>query len=378
MLRDISTRQNTYLWRSIVALHGLFEGTLDILTDSSTGTVWIRDLFLPRSPQSRILTYDYHKSALLRPGTGIIDPLLSLATTFLGELVAERAWASAFDRPIVFICHGFGGLLLKRALALSHSRLGKSTERLRSIYVSTYAILFMGTPHQGMPKSALRFAHDPHVAGLSQFMSSLLIGSEMLNEVADQFMPIMKQYRVFNFWEELESDIDGTKTYVVDGDSAAPHWADTEQCGITATHFEMLKFSTARDSGYAVIREALTRYVRSAPATIKTRWFNEKKFLDAEHRKQAEELLKPQLEFGSTMDKDVEHHSEYYLVCHCSSNQFTGRKQQAQELKEKFRRQLESPNQKTRGEHKIVVIHGLGGSGKTQFCLRYAEENRVK
>ncbi|KAI4200691.1 MAG: hypothetical protein LQ348_001730 [Seirophora lacunosa] len=358
----------------IVVLHGLFESTLDTLTEASTGIVWIRDLFLPHSPQPRILTYDYDRHALLRPGTGIVDPLLSLATTFLGELVAERALAHAFNRPIVFLCHGFGGLLLKRALALSHSRLGKSTERLRSIYVSTYAILFVGTPHQGIPETALRFAHDPEYAGLSQLMISLLVGSEMLNEVADQFMPIMKQYRVFNFWEELQSEVDGTMTFLVDRDSAAPYWPDTEQCGIRATHLGMMK---SRTSGYTVIGEALTRYIREAPTTIKTRWCNEKKFLDAEHRRQAEELLKPQFELGSTMNGDAEHTSEYYLVSHCSSIQFTGRKQQAQELKENFGRLVSSPNHQTWGKHKIVVVYGLGGSGKTQFCLKYAEENRA-
>ncbi|KAL8985386.1 MAG: hypothetical protein Q9177_004448, partial [Variospora cf. flavescens] len=361
----------------IVILHGLYESALDTLTEARTGVVWIRDLFLPHSPQSRVLTYDYDRRALLRPGTGIVDPLLNLATTFLGELVADRAWAHAFNRPIVFLCHGFGGLLLKRALALSHSKLGKSTERLRSIYVSTYAILFVGTPHQGIPKSALRFAHDPKFAGLSQFMISLLVGSEMLNEVADQFMPIMKQYRVFNFWEELESEIDATTTYLVDRDSAAPHWADVEQCGIMATHLGMMKFGTARASGYTVIREALSRYIRSAPTTIETRWSNEKIFLDAEHHRQAEELLKPQPEFGSTMDENAEHRLEYYLVSHCSSILFTGRRQQAQELKGNFSRLLNSPNQKTWGKHKIVVVQGLGGSGKTQFCLKYAEENRA-
>ncbi|KAL8811148.1 MAG: hypothetical protein Q9200_002031 [Gallowayella weberi] len=374
---ETSNRRETDVWCSIVVLHGLFESSIETLTEASTGIVWIRDFFLPHSPQSRILTYDYDGRALLRPGTGIVDPLLSLATTFLGELVAERAWARALNRPIVFLCHGFGGLLLKRALALSHSRLAKSTERLRSIYVSTYAILFVGTPHQGIPKSALRFAHDPKLAGLSQFMISLLVGSEMLNEVADQFMPIMKQYRIFNFWEELESEIGDTTTYVVDRDSAAPHWADAEQCGIRATHLEMLKFRTAGASAYTVIREAIARYIASAPTTIETRWLNEQKYLDAEHRRQAEEILKPQYEFGSTNNRDGEHKLEFYLVSHCSSNLFTGRKQQAQELKENFGRVLCSPNQGSRGEHKIVVIHGLGGSGKTQFCLRYAEENRA-
>ncbi|KAL9596044.1 MAG: hypothetical protein Q9219_006060 [cf. Caloplaca sp. 3 TL-2023] len=351
--------------------------TLDTLTEASTGIVWIRDLFLPHSPRSRILTYDYDRHSLLRPGTGIVDPLLSLATTFLGELVAERALAAAFNRPIVFLCHGFGGLLLKRALALSYSKLGKSTERLRSIYISTYAILFVGTPHQGIRKSALRFGHDSDFAGSSQFMINLLVGSEMLNEVTDQFMPIMKQYRVFNFWESLESEIDGAMTYVVDKDSAAPSWADAEKCGISTTHQGMLKFRTVKSSGYTVITEALTRYLQSAPTTIKTRWFNEKKFLEVERRKQAEELLRPQLELGSTMDRNAEHTSEYYLVPHRSSTHFTGREQQAQEVKENFGCSWNSPNEKSQAEHKVVVIHGLGGSGKTQFCLRYAEGNRL-
>ncbi|KAL8868850.1 MAG: hypothetical protein Q9198_008043 [Flavoplaca austrocitrina] len=219
-----------------------------------------------------------------------------------------------------------------------------------------------------MPKSALRFAHAPHTAELSRFMSSLVIGSEMLNEVADQFMPIMKQYRVFNFWEELQSEVDGTMTYVVDRDSAAPNWADTEQCGIRSPHSGMLKFDSTRDSGYIVITEALTRYTRSAPDAIKSRWINEKQFLDLEHRKQAEELLKPQLAFGSSMDEDAECSTEYYLVSHCSSIQFTGRKQQAQELKEKLRRPIISPDQKTRGQHKVVVIRGLEAPANLSFA----------
>ncbi|KAL8952479.1 MAG: hypothetical protein Q9222_001620 [Ikaeria aurantiellina] len=284
----------------VVVLHGLSESSLGTLTDRGTGVIWIRDLFLPQCPAIRILTYDYDTRDLLRPGTGIVDPLSSLAHTFLGELVAERALADAFNRPLVFLCHGFGGLLLKRTLALSHSRLGRSTERLRSIYVSTYAILFLGTPHQGMPKSALHFAHDPTSAGPSQFMLSLLVGSEMLNEVADQFMPIMKQYRLFNFWEELQSTINSTTTYIVHRDSAAPHWADTEQCGIRAAHQDMMKFPTVRASGYTVVAEALTRYIKSATSTIEARWLNEKEFLDAEHRRQAEELLKPQIDLGSS------------------------------------------------------------------------------
>jgi GTPase SAR1 family protein len=62
-------------------------------------------------------------------------------------------------------------------------------------------------------------------------------------------------------------------------------------------------------------------------------------------------------------------------VPRCSSHQFTGRQLYAHMLKENFGlRQA----QEARNEHKIVVIYGLGGSGKTQFCLRYAEDNRTQ
>lgn len=307
-----------------------------------------------------------------------MDPLLNLATNFVAELVAVRTSDEAYRRPIIFICHGFGGLLLKRALAWSYSKRSKAMEHLRSIYVSTYGILFVGTPHQGIAKSALRFAHSEEDHGLSQLMINLLKDSEMLIEITDQFMPIMKQYRVFNCWEELETNAGGKKTYIVDMESAAPPiWADAERVGLRSTHMEMMRFRTRTSPGYLVVSEALIRYSRAAPSTIESRWRNEKVFMEVENRRQADELVRPQLEPGSTNEEAPSTVSSIYLVPRNSSPQFTGRKRQAEEVRESFNNQLGSLEQDTRCEHKIVVIHGMGGSGKTQFCLRYAEDNRA-
>jgi hypothetical protein len=360
---------------SIVVIHGLFRSAIETCTDSKTGTLWIRDLFPHQQYKSRVLTYDYERRTLLTPGNGIVDPLLNLATSFVGELNAERSLTGAFHRPLIFICHGFGGLLLKRALAWSHSRLAKKTEHLRSIYVSTYAILFVGTPHHGMQKTALGLSHKTKTGGLSQFMISLLKGSEMLNEVTDQFAPLMKQFRIYNFWEELESQIGNVQTYIVDRDSAAPVWDNTEQCGITSKHDEMIKFHSQNDPGYRVILEALARYASTASKIVEDRWANERNFLAAEHQKQVEALLQPQQQLWPSIEADATETNELFLVPRCSSPQFTGRQLYAHMLKENFgRRQA----QEARNEHKIVVIYGLGGSGKTQFCLRYAEDNRTQ
>jgi hypothetical protein len=133
------------------------------------------------------------------PGVGSTRSILAHANNLVAELCADRQLESAFDRPIIFICHGFGGLLLKRALVYSSSREGKALEHLRSIYTCTYGILFLGTPHNGISKESL-LSQDVQGTGLSHFMLSLLKGSEMLNEINDQFAPLMKQFAIFNFW----------------------------------------------------------------------------------------------------------------------------------------------------------------------------------
>ena len=364
---------------SIIFVHGLFDNSIQSLTEETTNVLWLRDLFLPQAPFSRVLLYDYDRRYLLQPGNGDADPLLSLATNFVAELVAVRATDQAYRRPIVFVCHGFGGLLLKRALAWSHNKRSKNTEHLRSIYVSTYAVLFVGAPHHGITRSALQFAQNEEDPGLSQFLISLLPESEMLVELADQFTPIMKQYRVFNFWEEVKTVRDGISMYIVDMESAAPPmWADAERCGLMETHTGMMRFRTTKSPGYLVVSEALMRYSRSAPSTISSRWRNEKTSLEVENRRQADELVRPQLEPGSMNTDLAPNTTSLYLVPRNSSPQFTGRRREAEEVKEAFDSPIDTLEHNVRSEHKILVVHGVGGSGKTQFCLRYAEDNRTK
>ena len=67
--------------------------------------------------------------------------------------------------------------------------------------------------------------------------------------------------------------------------------------------------------------------------------------------------------------------NELYMVPRCSTPQFTGRQLQATMLEEELGRPETAPSEQ---RHKIAVIYGLGGSGKTQFCLRYVESHRSR
>lgn len=74
-------------------------------------------------------------------------------------------------------------------------------------------------------------------------------------------------------------------------------------------------------------------------------------------------------------DADPSALNELYCVPRCSLPQFVGR----QLLTEMVTENLKPTTRKVDGDrHKIVVLYGLGGSGKTQFCLRFAETNRSR
>jgi hypothetical protein len=286
-------------------------------------------------------------------------------------------------RPIIFICHGFGGILVKRALAFSSTGRSKFVEHRRSIFVSTYAILFVGTPHNGMSKDAILnlASWKNKIAGPNKFLLGLRKQSEVLREITDQFVPLMKNFSISYFWEQVETKVGITRVYIVDEDFAAPAQDHVDRCGIMATHSEMVKFSSDADQGYRVISAALRRCIRAAPEAILSRWRNDQTLLTEERKAEAEALLDTRLFRRPTADRSSwSELNEKYIIPRCSSNYFTGRKEYAKLLKSKFSAPLQHSKSdlfdgSRRVHQKIFVVYGLGGSGKTQFCLKYVEEN---
>ncbi|MFC9774519.1 hypothetical protein [Paenibacillus chitinolyticus] len=57
------------------------------------------------------------------------------------------------ERPIMFICHSLGGLLVKQILRMSSDSVETSAER--GVYENTRAVLFLATPHEGADLATL-------------------------------------------------------------------------------------------------------------------------------------------------------------------------------------------------------------------------------
>ena len=374
---------------SIVAVHGLDENMTEAWTDPITKTLWLRDLLPDPLNVARVLTFGYNATSKSFYGQRSADRIQQHAQTLVADLQADRALEDCLQRPIIFICHGLGGILVKKALAYSSTRTSQHIEHLYSIFASTYAILFFGTPHQGTDKrNWLAAAHpeSPRHVALPRFDTQLLMatenGSETLQSVTEQFAPLMKQFHIFFFWEELESGEGSRRGYIVEEPSAAPLVDNTERSGIHANHSEMVQFSDRKTSSYRTVIEALVRYCRNAPPIISRRW---RKAMETFARARSDEAFElAGIAFDIHNDNQLfqyqrknpaRRRNRHFHIPQAVSSIFTGREDISQTVEDSLLAQdiTESFKQQRR-----FVIYGIGGSGKSQFCSKFAQDHRER
>ncbi|KAL4978235.1 hypothetical protein BDW66DRAFT_130584 [Aspergillus desertorum] len=272
----------------IVFVHGLNGHPHRTWTSSKTGIFWPVDL-LPdvlSSCRVRILSYGYNANVTSFTDGASKDRILNHSETLAASLAANRTIKECTERPIIFVCHSLGGLVVKRALIYSRSLTNEKVEHLRSIYVSTYGILFLGTPHNGseVAKWGLLLQNicsavlpRKFLDSSPQLIKALKTNNETLQNINSLFTDMMPRFRICFFHETLPMDVKGTRELIVDESSAAPHADGVERMGIEADHSHMCKFDDETAPGYEAVAVALLRFAREAPATIRERWNEEER-----------------------------------------------------------------------------------------------------
>ncbi|KAF4595977.1 ankyrin repeat protein [Ophiocordyceps camponoti-floridani] len=166
---------------------------------AASGPSWVRQGIRREAPRARILLYAHPP---LMAGSTLAD----LADDLLQELRALRTGEAA-ERPLVFIAHSIGGLVVKMALTKAARH-----DRYESVLRECYGVAFFGTPHQGsgyfaMPglassiQSLLRLS-APLPASMTE---SLRVGNDELLRADDDFKAISNDMRIWTFYETIES-----------------------------------------------------------------------------------------------------------------------------------------------------------------------------
>jgi hypothetical protein len=101
------------------------------------------------------------------------------------------------------VCHGLGGVLVKKSLVYASTRTAPKVSHLWDHYVSTFAILFFGTPHGHADKSSWLEYEAMSKSTRHQMGALFRIAdkgdSQMPRLVDNDFAPLVKQFHLFFF-----------------------------------------------------------------------------------------------------------------------------------------------------------------------------------
>ena len=187
---------------SIVAVHGLCGHRLASWT-AENGVNWLSDLLPSHIPRARVLAYGYDSTA--HSSQHITQKILyARSRKLIANLDALRQETHTERRPIIFLGHSLGGILIKSALIQSEWAKLSEEESLHAIKLSTSGIIFLGTPHRGSPAVPWRKLLENVVAVSAQKSPALEFlekDSDWLEIQLEQYKSISGHFRVYFCYE---------------------------------------------------------------------------------------------------------------------------------------------------------------------------------
>lgn len=194
----------------IVAIHGLNGHFRKTWTDPKTQFDWLRDAIPKVIPGARIMSFSYNSAVQFSKCT---SGVYEFADQFLEHLSSKRRSGDTASRPVVFICHSLGGILLKQAIVRAFEQ-----ERYASILECSKAVIFMGTPHRGsshatwgtMLSQILKLAAFGASTN-TQLTKDLQPNSRLLEYVSRSFLERAQDLQIVSFYETDKMDFFSSK-----------------------------------------------------------------------------------------------------------------------------------------------------------------------
>ncbi|KAI9779305.1 MAG: hypothetical protein M1835_004735 [Candelina submexicana] len=345
---------------------------------------WIRDLLPVDLPQARLLYFNYdsttYNDAPIKILEDIADELLLAFNEHSLRLSQEER-----KRPVIFLCHSYGGLVVKEALIRAQSAL----ERHSDIVRNTYGVLFLGTPHLGTQYTGYARAVAVRLSRLDSnpdIFLPLEVNSTRLLAQHETFLWYYDKLPMVNFYETHKLEIYNTwfwhRPYRIMVSESAEDWlhdfdlalqivdkfsATFDAPNITNSprdtdHSGLNKFSIDDDYNYVRALRALRTVVR--------------KIIDDRQGRRVAEEAREAAERKTAMmysNSDFYPLTKHYIVHPQTVASYTERHEIMSQLEDAL-----NTADMSRSPPRSVALWGAGGAGKSQLALRYAEKNRLR
>lgn len=169
-----------------------------------------------------------------------------------------------------------------------------------SIYVSSYGIIFLATPHHGSTKLldnlerlVSNFSQDAMVDTRTQLLSTLQLDNETLPNINTDFLDICGRFQMVMAHESKRTTFaNGSPAdFIIDPASANLDLPEVENFGIEAAHEEVCKFECDTSPGYRNITGKINLWVTRCSRIIQRRWNNEEMDRALNRKRRADEML---------------------------------------------------------------------------------------
>ncbi|KAI1126749.1 TPR-like protein [Nemania abortiva] len=334
----------------IIAVHGLnprIKSDSDHAWDTwrtpagPDGRLWLRHDLPECAPESRIFLYEYNATAVYGKDR---DTFIGKANELLEAIRVERDGVES--RPIIFLCHSMGGLLVKQALINAHGDAKHTPTKL-----ATSGIAFFATPHNGGDPKLVSLggvvAKVARAAGFQKgddVLETLKKGSIFSDIMQEQWRHQLPNYDIISFWGSLDNIVPKESTQLglpSDRENVVKLNADHRKvCKFGSSQTDQDNLKLVRKNINDIYKKALNKNLR--PLQVDT------------YRPVNQPIIS---------DNELPSKGPCHYIPLPRNTQFTGRDAILDKLKSKLFIQREC--------QKLAIV-GLGGIGKTQVVLQLA------
>lgn len=333
----------------IVAIHGL-QGHRERTWTTDQGSLWLRD-FLPTDlSNARVLTYGYDADARSHECVST-QTMRRHADGFAKALSRKRKVTPR--RPIIFVAHDLGGIILKWALVICHNQSLESKCDLRDILISTHAILFFGTPHSGTDTTLVEAVNrlaSVYMETTDIILKDLRSNSSELENVQSLYVEASANINSIFF----------TGGYTTKGLNVPYHSAviagdrNATTIVLPADHRNLVRFAAKDKNNYQTVLHYLRDYVDNAPVEVKKKWVKEEKYRSAANEEPAsDETVLPKSRPPVSRNYIERNHVQILVT------------------------QKLLPDGPVKHQPRCI-LHGIGGAGKTQLATNWIQENEAR
>ncbi|KAF7502214.1 hypothetical protein GJ744_006436 [Endocarpon pusillum] len=327
----------------IVAVHGL-DGHWAKTWTGTTEQNWLRD-FLPQQLRqvgisAHVVSFGYDSRTAF---TKTVSDIEDVADMLLNRLKGMRQSAAEKSRPLIYIAHSLGGIVVKQAIIRAHERSLVYGDLLRHIR----GIVFMGVPHRGADLAywAAFAANIVQVVQLgfgtnANFVEALKRNSQPFAKISRQFVERQLKLSIRTFYETQRLG----NQVIVDKDSAILNLANEVAVGLPANHRTICKFERADSQKYITVWQAIRELCQQA-------------------------LVSP----GRDDEPIGKPGNVHWTVTRPLNSRFTGRGESLMRVEHAILSNLEAKDVSRR-----YVITGIGGQGKSELCLKVVEKLRTR